>query len=63
MSNGPAEDVVDYFRKSCGTLKRATDDRDTHQGHRRHLTRAFRVGGNVLIAGDGDSAADAQQAH
>jgi D-sedoheptulose 7-phosphate isomerase len=63
MSIGPQESIVDYFRKSCATLTRATEDRaliasitaivDT-------VTRAFRAGGKVLIAGNGGSAADAQ---
>jgi D-sedoheptulose 7-phosphate isomerase len=63
MSSGPQANVVDYFRKSCNTLTRATEDRgliaaitaivDT-------VTGAFRAGGKVLIAGNGGSAADAQ---
>jgi hypothetical protein len=29
MIDEPQETVVDYFRKSCGTLMRATEDRGT----------------------------------
>ena len=63
MSNGSQESVVDYFRKSCSTLTRATEDRDLIASITAivdTVTRAFRAGGKVLIAGNGGSAADAQ---
>src|SRR5580700_5711505 len=63
MSNGPGANVVDYFRKSCSTLMRATEDRDLIASITAivdTVTRAFRAGGKVLIAGNGGSAADAQ---
>jgi len=63
MSNGPQANVVDYFRKSCNTLMRATEDQDliaTIAAIVDVVTRAFRAGGKVLIAGNGGSAADAQ---
>jgi len=63
MSNAPQESVVDYFRKSCATLTRATEDRDLIASITAivdTVTRAFRAGGKVLIAGNGGSAADAQ---
>ncbi len=63
MSNGPEQSVVDYFRKSCSTLMRATEDRDVIASIAAivdTVTRAFRAGGKVLIAGNGGSAADAQ---
>jgi D-sedoheptulose 7-phosphate isomerase len=63
MPNGPQANVVDYFRKSCATLTRATEDRDLIAAITAivdTVTRAFRAGGKVLIAGNGGSAADAQ---
>ena len=63
MTDGPQENVVDYFRKSCSTLMRATEDRDLIASTTAivdTVTRAFRSGGKVLIAGNGGSAADAQ---
>src|SRR5580700_10226848 len=63
MSNGPGANVVDYFRKSCSTLMRATEDRDLIASITAivdTVTRAFRAGHKVLIAGNGGSAADAQ---
>ena len=63
MSSVPQENVVDYFRKSCATLTRATEDRDLIASITAivdTVTRAFRGGGKVLIAGNGGSAADAQ---
>src|ERR1700687_1867297 len=63
MSNDPQANVVDYFRKSCTTLTRATEDRELIASIMAivdTVTRAFRSGGKVLIAGNGGSAADAQ---
>ena len=63
MSNDPQESVVDYFRKSCATLVRATENRELIASIAAivdTVTRAFRSGGKVLIAGNGGSAADAQ---
>jgi D-sedoheptulose 7-phosphate isomerase len=60
MSNRPQESVVDYFRKSCSTLMRATDLIASITAIVDTVTRAFRAGGKVLIAGNGGSAADAQ---
>jgi D-sedoheptulose 7-phosphate isomerase len=63
MTDGSEESVVGYFRKSCGTLMRATEDRDLIASITSivdTVTRAFRAGGKVLIAGNGGSAADAQ---
>src|SRR5580700_6433882 len=63
MSNGPQANVVGYFRKSCATLVRASEDRDLIASVTAivdTVTRAFRSGGKVLIAGNGGSAADAQ---
>src|SRR5579863_2876243 len=63
MSNHPQANVVDYFRKSCASLTRATEDRELIAAISAivdTVTRAFRAGGKVLIAGNGGSAADAQ---
>jgi D-sedoheptulose 7-phosphate isomerase len=63
MTDGPQESVVAHFRKSCSTLMRATEDRDLIASITAivdTVTRAFRAGGKVLIAGNGGSAADAQ---
>ena len=63
MSNDPHANVVDYFRKSCTTLTRASEDRELIASITAivdTVTRAFRAGGKVLIAGNGGSAADAQ---
>jgi D-sedoheptulose 7-phosphate isomerase len=63
MSNDPQASVVDYFRKSCATLTRASEDRELIASITAivdTVTHAFRAGGKVLIAGNGGSAADAQ---
>jgi D-sedoheptulose 7-phosphate isomerase len=61
---GPADDMVAaYFRRSCETLDRAADDPQLRNAIYRIadcVTRAFRNGGKVMLAGNGGSAADAQ---
>lgn len=52
-----------YFRRSCETLDRAArDDEFLAAIHAiaPSITQAFRRGGKLLIAGNGESAADAQ---
>jgi D-sedoheptulose 7-phosphate isomerase len=63
MSSARQESAVDYFRESCATLTRATEDRELIASITAivdTVTRAFRAGGKVLTAGNGGSAADAQ---
>jgi len=55
--------VAAHFRRSCETLDRAADDaalRSTIYAIAETITRTFRSGGKVLLAGNGGSAADAQ---
>jgi D-sedoheptulose 7-phosphate isomerase len=59
----PDDMVAAHFRRSCETLDRAADDpvlRAAIHGIAETITRAFRGGGKVLLAGNGGSAADAQ---
>jgi D-sedoheptulose 7-phosphate isomerase len=59
----PDDMVAAHFRRSCETLDRAADDpalRAAIHGIAETITRAFRDGGKVLLAGNGGSAADAQ---
>jgi D-sedoheptulose 7-phosphate isomerase len=59
-----ANDMVEaHFRRSCETLDRASHDaklRTAIYAIADTITRAFRNGGKLLIAGNGGSAADAQ---
>jgi D-sedoheptulose 7-phosphate isomerase len=55
--------VAEHFRRSCETLARAADDpllRDAIHAIADVITKAFRAGHKLLIAGNGGSAADAQ---
>ena len=55
--------VEAHFRRSCETLDRAAQDatlRTAIYGIADVITRSFRNGGKLLIAGNGGSAADAQ---
>jgi D-sedoheptulose 7-phosphate isomerase len=57
------EPVAEHFRRSCETLSRAADDPKFHAAVYAiadAITRAFRDGHKLLIAGNGGSAADAQ---
>ena len=59
----PDDMVAAHFRRSCETLDRAADDaelRGAIYAIVETITRAFRSGGKVLLAGNGGSAADAQ---
>jgi len=55
--------VADHFRKSCDTLQQAANDpalRETIYKISGAITRAFRAGNKLYLAGNGGSAADAQ---
>lgn len=55
--------VAEYFRLSCETLARASEDatlRTVIHAIADTITAAFRAGHKLLIAGNGGSAADAQ---
>ena len=55
--------VAAHFRRSCETLERAADDmalRGAIHAIADAITKSFRDGGKLLIAGNGGSAADAQ---
>src|SRR5262245_5418793 len=55
--------VAEHFSRSCETLTRATHDAALQAAIRDiadTITRAFRAGNKLLIAGNGGSAADAQ---
>lgn len=59
----PDDMVAAHFRRSCEALDRAADDirlRDAIHAIADAITRAFRAGGKLMIAGNGGSAADAQ---
>jgi D-sedoheptulose 7-phosphate isomerase len=59
----PDDMVAAHFRRSCETLDRAADDAELRAaiyGISETITRAFRDGGKLLLAGNGGSAADAQ---
>jgi D-sedoheptulose 7-phosphate isomerase len=59
----PDDMVAAHFRRSCETLERAADDvrlRNAIYGIADTVTRAFRNGGKLMLAGNGGSAADAQ---
>ncbi|MFZ3349264.1 MAG: D-sedoheptulose 7-phosphate isomerase [Xanthobacteraceae bacterium] len=59
----PDDMVVAHFRRSCETLDRAAGDmelRSAIYAIAETITRSFRGGGKLLLAGNGGSAADAQ---
>ncbi len=59
----PDDMVAAHFRRSCETLDRAADDmrlRAAIYAIADVVTRVFRNGGKLMIAGNGGSAADAQ---
>ena len=59
----PDDMVVAHFRRSCETLDRAADDmelRGAIHAIADAMTKCFRSGGKLLLAGNGGSAADAQ---
>ena len=59
----PDDMVVAHFRRSCETLDRAADDlelRTAIYAIADTITKSFRNGGKLLLAGNGGSAADAQ---
>jgi D-sedoheptulose 7-phosphate isomerase len=64
LADRSANDMVEqYFRRSCETLERAASDsalRAVVHEIANTITRAFRAGHKLLIAGNGGSAADAQ---
>ena len=64
MANASTNDVIaEYFRRSCETLERATNDAALHRSVgdiSDAITKAFRGGNKLLVAGNGGSAADAQ---
>jgi len=59
----PDDMVAVHFRRSCETLDRAAGDvklRAAIHSIADSVTRAFRKGGKLMVAGNGGSAADAQ---
>jgi D-sedoheptulose 7-phosphate isomerase len=59
----PDDMVAVHFRRSCEALDRAAEDprlREVIYAIADAVTRAFRNGGKLMIAGNGGSAADAQ---
>ncbi|MGB6537865.1 MAG: SIS domain-containing protein [Xanthobacteraceae bacterium] len=59
----PDDMVAAHFRRSCEALDRAAADarlREAIHAIANTITRAFREGGKLMIAGNGGSAADAQ---
>lgn len=59
----PDDIVATHFRRSCETLDRAADDielRSAIHAIADAITKSFRGGGKLLLAGNGGSAADAQ---
>lgn len=59
----PDDMVAAHFRRSCETLERAADDVELQRAIHAvadAITRTFRDGGKLLVAGNGGSAADAQ---
>ena len=62
-SSGQNDLVAEHFRRSCQTLSRAADDpnlRASIHEIAEAITKAFRGGHKLLIAGNGGSAGDAQ---
>jgi D-sedoheptulose 7-phosphate isomerase len=63
MSRLVEDAVARYLRDSCAVLERAADDAQLRRSLAAIadcMTRTFRAGGKVLLAGNGGSAADAQ---
>jgi D-sedoheptulose 7-phosphate isomerase len=63
QSGGKNDLVEEHFRRSCETLSRAASDSKFQNAIQRiaeTITKAFRGGHKLLIAGNGGSAADAQ---
>jgi len=63
MAEPRADAVKAYFQRSCEALDRAAADRalaDAIITIAARITEAFRLGGKLLLAGNGGSAADAQ---
>jgi D-sedoheptulose 7-phosphate isomerase len=63
MSRLPEDAVARYLRDSCAVLERAAGDAQLRRSLAAiadRITRTFRAGGKVLLAGNGGSAADAQ---
>ncbi len=63
MADTRADSVKSYFQRSCEALNRAADDRalsDAIIAISARVTQAFRLGGKLMLAGNGGSAADAQ---
>src|SRR5215813_10594632 len=63
MTDSLEDRVAAYFRGSCEVLESAAQDaqlRRSLAAIAERVTRAFRAGGKVLLAGNGGSAADAQ---
>ena len=63
MSRSSEDTVARYLRDSCAVLEHAADDASLRRSLAAiadRITRAFRAGGKVLLAGNGGSAADAQ---
>jgi D-sedoheptulose 7-phosphate isomerase len=58
-----SDDIAEHFRRSRAALDRAGDDPALHKAIlaiSEAITRAFRGGNKLLLAGNGGSAADAQ---
>jgi len=63
MTDSLEDRVAAYFHDSCEVLERAARDAELRRSIAAiadRITRAFRAGGKVLLAGNGGSAADAQ---
>ena len=63
MVDSPEDAIARYFHDSCDVLERAAQDAELRRSLAAiadRITRAFRAGGKVLLAGNGGSAADAQ---
>jgi D-sedoheptulose 7-phosphate isomerase len=63
MTDSLEDRIAGYFQHSCEVLNRAAEDvalRRSLAAIADRITRTFRSGGKVLLAGNGGSAADAQ---
>jgi D-sedoheptulose 7-phosphate isomerase len=63
MTDSLEDRIAGYFQHSCDVLDRAAQDAQLRRSLAAiadRITRAFRDGGKVLLAGNGGSAADAQ---
>ncbi len=63
MASAVSDLISDHFRRSCDTLVRAAEDSPLLTAIEKiadTVTRCFRSGNKLLIAGNGGSAADAQ---